>query len=66
MSLVGSRCEQVGRSYLGRPYRADEQYAFNQITLERWTAGTRVVECFGLRVDASGHTATVTRALRDG
>jgi hypothetical protein len=66
MPLVGSRCEQVGRAYLGRPYRTDEQYAFIQIAPERWSAGTRVVECFVQRGDASGHALTVTRSLRDG
>jgi hypothetical protein len=65
MHLVGSRCEQIGRSYLAREYGSDEQYAFIQITPERWSAGARAVECFTERVDASGHAVTMTGSLRN-
>jgi hypothetical protein len=66
MTLVGKRCEEVGRTYLGRQYRSDEFYSFIHITPERWAAGTRAVECFALRGDPSGQAITVTRSLRDG
>jgi hypothetical protein len=62
--VVGDQCDQTARHYLGRPPLADDQWAFNPITPERWAAGTRRVECFTGRVNAAGQAVTVTSSLK--
>jgi len=62
--LVGRRCAQVGISYLDRPYRNDELYAWTKISAERWAAGTRLVECMVERVDSSGSVISVSSSLK--
>ncbi|MDQ1435406.1 MAG: Septum formation [Actinomycetota bacterium] len=64
--LVGRRCEQIGASYLGRPYRADEGFTSAFIPADRWAVGVRVDECFVARRDSSGNALAVTGSLKNG
>jgi hypothetical protein len=64
--LVEPRCGQMGASYLGRSYRADEGYTWSIIPADRWAAGIRVVECFVARLDSSGTAVTITGSLKNG
>lgn len=64
-ALLGTRCEDFARAYLGRPLGADDLVGWQPIDPRSWVAGRRTVECLIAR-GAAGRAIEITGSLRAG
>jgi hypothetical protein len=62
--LVGARCANVGRPYLGHALAADARFGWLEIPRASWAAGRRTVECTVARYDASNKAILTSGSLK--